>query len=459
VSLVTIADRTAYVVVDLGFGDAGKGAAVDFLVRDRGAGLVVRFHGGAQAGHRVVLRDGRSHVFSQVGAGTFVPGVRTHLADGFVLHPLALKVELAHLAAAGVHDVLSRLTIDERALVITPFHQAMGRLVELARGKHRHGTVGIGFGDAVRDALEGSSDVIRARALRDEDLVRRLASVQERKRAAARALALEGLAAALPELALLEDVEAPTRIADAWRDFARSLSIVDGDRLGALLEESPAVVLEGAQGVLLDETWGFHPHTTWSDCTFGRAHRALAEHDFSGAVHRLGVVRSYATRHGAGPFPSEDYAYGARLVDAANDGHSLQGAFRQGPLDLVLLRYALEVTRGADALVVNCLDRLAALPAVEIVARYRLDEESALVRRDPSGLVAALEPGAPDDLGHRERLTALLARVRPVRERVNAGELLARIETELRVPVALAGYGETADDRRWVRALPSRSAE
>lgn len=453
--------REAFLVVDLGFGDAGKGATVDFLVRDRGAGLVVRYHGGGQAGHRVVAPDGRAHVFSQVGSGTFVPGVRTHLGEDFVLHPLALRVELAHLAAHRVDDVLARLTIDERALVITPFHQAMGRLAELARGKRRHGTVGIGFGDAVGDALEGSTDVLRAKDLAGrEKLVKTLARVQERKRAAARALAgsLAGLDAAIPELGLLEDPRAPARVADAWVDFGAALSIADPSRLGSLLAASPCVVFEGAQGVLLDERWGFHPHTTWSDCTFALAEQALLAHRFDGPVQRLGVLRAYATRHGAGPFPSEDYAYGARLVDAANDGASLQGAFRQGPLDLVLLRYALEVTGGADALVVNCLDRLAALPAVEVVARYQLEEESDLVERDADGRVVRLVPGHRDDLAHRERLTQLLARVRAVRASITTGELLARTEAELGVRVALTGHGESSADRRWLRASRGSAA-
>ncbi len=132
--------REAHLVVDLGFGDAGKGTLTDWLVRRHGARLVVRFNGGAQAGHNVVTEDGRHHTFAQFGAGSFVPGVRTHLARPTVLHPLAMLVEARHLARKGVPDALERTTVSEGARVITPFHQAAGRLRALARGSGRHGT-------------------------------------------------------------------------------------------------------------------------------------------------------------------------------------------------------------------------------------------------------------------------------------------------------------------------------
>src|SRR4051812_14869157 len=96
------ARREAWIVVDLGFGDAGKGTITDYLARARGAHAVVRFNGGAQAGHNVVTSDGRHHTFAQFGAASFVPGVRTHLARQMVVHPLALLAEARHLARVGV---------------------------------------------------------------------------------------------------------------------------------------------------------------------------------------------------------------------------------------------------------------------------------------------------------------------------------------------------------------------
>ncbi|MGW5010844.1 adenylosuccinate synthetase, partial [Micromonospora chalcea] len=133
-------------VVDLGYGDAGKGTVVDLLCATRQVHTVIRFNGGAQAAHNVVLRDGRHHTFAQFGAGTFRPGVRTHLARHVVVDPLALAAEADHLASVGVPDALDRLTVDGEALLATPYHRAANRAREIARGADRHGSCGLGVG-------------------------------------------------------------------------------------------------------------------------------------------------------------------------------------------------------------------------------------------------------------------------------------------------------------------------
>lgn len=353
----------AWVVADLGFGDAGKGTIVDYLVRSRGAKLVVRWNGGAQARHAVVTDDGRSHVFSQLGAGTFVPGVRTHLAETVIVHPSALLFEARHLATQGVpvEDALARLTIAESARVITPFHQAANRLRELARGASRHGTCGVGIGETVRDSLE-SSDVVRARDLVAERaaLARKANAARERLVASLPMADLARLPAAAEELSTLRDPGVTARWIDLLEPLrARAGLVVQDDALAAMLRAGPAV-LEGAQGVLLDETHGFQPHTTWSDCTPAAACALLRRHGVSDGVERLGVLRTYLTRHGEGPFPSEAPSLQARLPEAHNASDGWQGAFRVGHQDLVLLRYALSVAGGIDGLALTHVDRLGA---------------------------------------------------------------------------------------------------
>src|SRR5437763_522887 len=126
--------RQAILIADLGYGDAGKGATVDYLARLTAAHTVVRYNGGAQAAHNVVAPDGRHHTFAQFGSATFLPGVRTHLSRFMVLHPLAMVREAEHLGVLGITDALGRTTIDGDALVISPYQQAANRLRELARG-------------------------------------------------------------------------------------------------------------------------------------------------------------------------------------------------------------------------------------------------------------------------------------------------------------------------------------
>src|SRR3954449_12449778 len=139
--------RQAFITVDLGFGDAGKGSIVDFLTRANDAHTVVRYNGGAQAGHRVVTAGAspRDHVFAQFGSGT-LSGAATHLSRFMLLDPPAMLEEARHLAALG-SDPLPRTTIDEGAPIITPFARAINRLRERARGSQRHGSCGMGIGE------------------------------------------------------------------------------------------------------------------------------------------------------------------------------------------------------------------------------------------------------------------------------------------------------------------------
>lgn len=433
----------AWIVFDLGFGDAGKGAATDFLVRDRGARLVVRWNGGGQAGHRVVAPDGRAHVFSQIGSGSFVAGVRTHLGPGFVLHPGGLLVEALRLAEAGVPDALARLSLDRDATLVTPFQQAAGRLRELGRGEARHGTCGVGVGEAVSDALAGHGDALRAGDLGDgARLLRCLAAQQERKRSElAEARQLAGEAAAL-EWAVLDDPAVVGRAAEACRALASRVTLLDPDEGRALMLDAERVVFEGAQGVLLDEVWGFHPHTTWSDTTPAGALRLL---EGTGAeVRRLGLLRAYATRHGEGPLPTEEPAHPGRLDPENRDG-GWQGPFRAGPLDLVLLAYALEASGWADGLAVSCLDR--AGDPVRLCRRYDGPFEPGLLE-DRAGRTTLVR-GPADDLGHGERLAGLLRAARPVIEEVPAAALPDLLEETLGVPVWLEARGPRAADRGW----------
>lgn len=452
----------ALVVVDLGFGDAGKGTVTDFLVRHHRAHTVVRFNGGAQAGHNVVLADGRHHTFAHFGAGTFVPGTRTHLSRQVVIHPTALLVEAHHLATKSVTDALDRVTASEAALVTTPFQQAANRLRELARGDGRHGSCGVGVGETMADALAWGDDAPRARDLvaHPTSLARKLREVQRRKREELGEVlrSLAGEPAAEPERRVLED---PGVIRD-WIEAIAPLRgrgfVVPDDHLSSLLRQPGAVVFEGAQGVLIDEWRGFHPYTTWSTCTFDNALELLREHGPEREITRIGLTRTYAVRHGPGPFPTETPSL-ARFLDEPHNGTGpWQGAFRVGWLDLVLLRYALEVCGGADTLALTHLDALAKLGGLRACRAYRAPKHAGdqLFRRAPSepAEVTAIRPGPFRDLAYQERLSReLLNGAVPVYEDLpRSGDpreaAIRWVGEELGVPVGLVSEGPRAEDKR-----------
>jgi adenylosuccinate synthase len=420
--------RRCFVVVDLGFGDSGKGTIADYLVRREGAELVVRYNGGAQAGHNVVTDDGRHHTFAQFGAGTFVEGCRTHLAETVVVHPSALVVEERYLEKIGVSDAWERITISPEALVTTPFHQSLGRLRELARDKP-HGTCGVGVGETMRAAgrLAGTDWIVRMRHLLDADLDERVEGLR-------RALLEEALSLSSTdgdERRLLEDRCTTRRWIESMGPLLR--------RAREVIREAPeakSVVLEGAQGILLDEDWGFHPHTTWSKTTDKHAVSWARGRGFSESeTVTIGVVRSYLTRHGAGPFPSERTNGELDVLAEPHNGQGgWQGRFRRGWPDPILLRYAIRANVGVDALAVTHLDALARMEW-RGVRGYEGSAERALEER-----ICA------DDFSARERRTEALGASRVVLERVPNDEagFVAWLEERLETPVTIGSMGPTA---------------
>lgn len=402
-----------WIVVDLGYGDAGKGTVVDWLCATRPVHTVVRFNGGAQAAHTVVLPDGRRHTFGQFGAGTFRPGVRTHLSRFVVVDPLALAAEADHLAAIGVGDALDRLTVDEAALIATPYHRAANRAREIARGADRHGSCGLGVGEAMAYALEHPDDAPRVGDCRTPArLADKLATLRDRLTDAVGPLDAPAVDDCLP----------------AFRGFASRLSIVDGTYLGRVARAA-TLVFEGAQGVLLDEWHGFHPYTTWSTTTFGNAEKLLADTGAPGAVERLGVLRIVTTRHGPGPLVTEDATL--PLHDPHNPTNPWQGRFRFGHFDAVAHAYALAVAGGADGLALTHLD----------VASERLRLCRAYDWTD------RLEPGPAGDLARQERLSHRLMSTRPIYDGP-PGDWVAAVEEALAVPVFVTSHGPTAADKR-----------
>jgi adenylosuccinate synthase len=402
------------IVVDLGYGDAGKGTVVDWLCASRPVHAVVRFNGGAQAAHTVVLPDGRSHTFAQFGAGT-LRGVRTHLSRFVVVDPLALPREAAHLAALGVPDPLALLTIDADAPLATPYHRAANRARELARDRARHGSCGMGVGETMAYLLAHPDDAPYVRDCRRPDLLRHKLSLLRR-----RLTAEVGRLAAPPVAACVEALTA----------FAAAVSIVDAESTADLLRAG-TVVFEGAQGVLLDEWHGFHPYTTWSTTTFANAERLLTEAGQPGAATRLGVVRTFTTRHGPGPLVTEDTSLG--ITDPHNPTNPWQGPFRVGHFDAVAHRYAVDVAGGVDALALTHLDL--AGPRLRMCRSYDWTDR--------------LTPAPLADLDRQAALTERLLTTVPVYGPAPA-QWVTAVETALDAPVVVTSHGPTAADKRVV---------
>jgi adenylosuccinate synthase len=420
--------KRAVIIQGLGFGDEGKGATVDFLTRELSADLVVRSCGGSQAGHNVVLPDGRCHTFSQFGAGTLA-GAATYLGEQMIINLPAMHREAEHLMVLIDENPFERLVVHPRALVSTVYHQQLNRLRELARGADRHGSCGHGIGETRNYWLLHGQDAVFAADLADRDT---LAGKLEllRQRVLLEAQEFGDLVPKDERWRLNVFMEPVNQTACELRHMAKPLAFQ------SVLPDYSTAIFEGAQGVLLDEWRGFHPYTTWSTVTL---HHALAMVEESGAdeVCTLGVTRAYMTRHGAGPLPTWDPEMDATLTDPNNPTNAWQGTIRRGWLDLVLLRYAVAAAGGPlDGLVLNNVDDFGNL-APKLCVAYR---------SDPNIDTETLPMSPVPCLAAQEKLTAKLKRATPVYENISVAELRETLSRDI-APIAVTGAGPSRQDK------------
>lgn len=348
--------KTASVVIGANYGDEGKGLMTDYYAHAAGHALVVRFNGGAQAGHTVTTPDARRHVFSHIGSGNFA-GAETFLSRFFVCNPLLFRKE---------HDALAELTpihaihVDDASPVTTPYDMMINQIAEDLRGNTRHGSCGMGFGETIERTLHAPlalyyRDLADKAGLKDKLRVIRAEWLPQR-------LAKLGFPA-MPEkwqARVYSDALLDKFIEDA--DFFRATTRPAHE--GFLSGTSLPVVFEGAQGLMLDQDRGQFPHVTRSN-TGIRNVLALAAESGLDALDVTYGTRAYLTRHGAGPLAGELASPPfAGIVDKTNVLNEWQGRLRFALLDITTLakyiRHDLSDNRSLKirhGVAVTCLDQ------------------------------------------------------------------------------------------------------
>lgn len=344
--------RKAFIVAGMAFGDESKGATTEFLCKRHGASLVVRYNGGSQALHHVVQADGRVHGFSQFGSGSFLPDVKTHLSKYMLVNPLSQMKEEEHLRELGLTDMWERTTISKDCVVVTPIHRAVNRLREMVRGDRRHGSCGVGIGVAREFSLLQPDDTLVVGDLSDS---RKTFSKLLKMRWFYRNILSE-----LGDLVLAGEAseELEWLLTDAHlEELVSQYEKWPGQVVDSFAPEE-VMVFEGAQGVLLDERYGA-PHNTWTRTTFENAFALLGEAgcDKDIDVTRVGCWRTYFTRHGAGPLPTEVNNAPFKLPEEAhNKTGRYQGDWRVGSFDMQLAKTAIEMCRGVDLISISHYD-------------------------------------------------------------------------------------------------------
>ena len=362
------------VVVGAQWGDEGKGKLVDVLAER--ADWVVRYQGGANAGHTVHIGD-RSTVLHQIPSGILHSGVRCAIGNGVVLDPETLFVEVDELVRDGV-DVEGRLYVSDRAHIVMPYHKLVDK--ESAASK-AIGTTGRGIGPCYEDK-------VARRGVRVLDL---------RHPARLRALVEKGVAHANVVLAGFgsdkrADAEFTLRVLGELAP--RLLAVADdvGLAIHRAIKSGAAVLLEGAQGSLLDVDHGTYPFVTSSSTTAGGA--AIGTGIGPRAIDAaLGVVKAYTTRVGAGPLPTEfDEVLGEHVRKLGNEYGATTGRARRcGWFDAVVVRYAVRVN-GLTSLAVTKLDVLDTLDRIGLCTGYAINGE---VIEEFPGDIADLDGIAP----------------------------------------------------------------
>ena len=345
------------VVIGTQWGDEGKGKIVDWLT-DHVQG-VVRFQGGHNAGHTLVI-GGKKTVLHLVPSGILRTGVNCYIGNGVVLSPQALFEEIDELALAGV-DITGRLHISEACPLILPYHTALDVAREAKRGKEKIGTTGRGIGPAYEDK-------VARRAIRVRDLL-----VQNR------------FSEKLQELLEYHNFVLTKYLGASAVDFSKTRddALAFAGRLAPLIDDVPRslyeagragknLLFEGAQGTLLDIDHGTYPYVTSSNCVAGAA-AAGAGVGPTILHYVLGITKAYTTRVGSGPFPTElDDDTGEKLRARGNEFGATTGRPRRcGWFDAAALKRAIQIN-GVSGLCVTKLDVLDGMEEVKVCIGYKI---------------------------------------------------------------------------------------
>jgi adenylosuccinate synthase len=411
------------VVIGAQWGDEGKGKVVDWLT-DHAQG-VVRFQGGHNAGHTLVI-GGRKTVLHLIPSGILREKVACYIGNGVVLSPQALIEEIEALEAAAV-DVRSRLKISEACPLILPYHAALDLAREAAKGAGKIGTTGRGIGPAYEDK-------VARRAIRLQDLFHP-----------------ERFSTKLREVLDLHNFVLHNYFHAGTVDFQKTFdeSMRLAERIKPMVADVPRLLyeatqagqnllFEGAQGTLLDVDHGTYPYVTSSNCVAGAA-AAGAGIGPRELHYVLGVTKAYTTRVGAGPFPTElDDEVGRQLASRGNEFGATTGRARRcGWFDAAALKRAIQIN-GVSGLGVTKLDVLDGMETVQVAIGYRVNGARSDILPVGAEALEECEPVYEELPGWKESTVGL---TRFGQLPGAAQDYLKRIEQVCAVPIDLISTG------------------
>lgn len=408
------------VVVGLQWGDEGKGRIVDFLAKK--SDVVVRFNGGNNAGHTVVVGD-KKFALSLIPSGA-VRGKKLVIAQGVVVDPGVLWAEIVMFRRAGIY---LDLIIDYRTNLVMPYHRALDAATEVWKGAEKTGSLKLGIGYCYEDRNNRSG-------IRMEDLLHPV----ELKRKLDRHVPL-----AKRRIEQVFGDKWPVTAAEVYKEYlgwGRKLKPLIGDTAGLVDKNIAAgrrVLFETAQGTMLDPVFGTYPYTSAAHNISGGVPAGVGIRPMNMAV--VGIVKAYTTRVGGGPFPTEDLGDdGQKMQDQGHEFGTVSGRPRRcGWLDLPMLKFAVKLN-GVTELVLTKLDVLSGQTKIKAAIGYRLGKKEIGEYPADSHLISRLEskytilPGWNEDISGVRKFNSL-----PLAAR----NYVDFIEKSLEVPIKMISVG------------------
>ena len=416
------------VVIGTQWGDEGKGKIVDWLT-DRAQG-VVRFQGGHNAGHTLVI-DGKKTILHLIPSGILRENVACFIGNGVVVSPQALLEEVDMLEKAGVH-VANRLTISEACPLILPYHIAIDQAREIAKGAGKIGTTGRGIGPTYEDK-------VARRAIRMQDLFTR-----------------ERFAAKLGEVLDYHNFVLKNYFHANTVDFQQTLdeTLALAERIKPMVGDVPRLLyeankagknllFEGAQGTLLDIDHGTYPFVTSSNCTAGGASTGsgVGPHTLH---YVLGITKAYTTRVGSGPFPTELFDdIGKYLAERGHEFGATTGRARRcGWFDAAALKRSIQIN-GVSGLCVTKLDVMDGMETVRLCVGYKVGDTRSDILPVGAETLAECEPIYEDIPGWKESTVGVK---RYEELPAAARNYLKRMEEVCEVPIDVISTGPDREE-------------
>jgi adenylosuccinate synthase len=413
------------VVVGLQWGDEGKGKIVDFLTEH--ADVVVRYCGGANAGHTVRI-GGEKYATHLLPVGVFRPGVMNIIGNGVVLDPEVLLKEIDDLLARGIAISPANLKISYKTHLVMPYHKQEDAAREAAAGADGIGTTRRGIGPTYADKMQRATALRVADLMHEENLKQKISRVTAEKNKVLKCL-----------------YDAPPlewrAIFESYRDFGRRLQPFIDDTSHLLLElarDGKRIVFEGAHAVLLDVDHGTYPYVTSSSCS------ALGLYTGAGVPPQTvqnfyGIMKAYSTRVGGGPFPTEqNNDIGNYIRERGNEyGTTTRRPRRCGWLDALAVKYAVDLC-GITHVALTLIDVLSGLDRVQICTGYRYRGQMLDYFRADMDTLAEVEPIYETLPGWRGNISACRRFEELPRE---AQQYVKRVEQLIGAPVRMVSVG------------------